>query len=222
MERMPQESTREYVYRYLKENIMKVRLVPGTVLSEKDISILLGVSRTPVREAFIQLSKEYLLDIVPQKGTYVSFLDLENVEEAIFLRETLEKQIVKLACQSFPGDKLFELQSSITLQKLCIEEGNYIKFFELDELLHKCIFDGCKKNRIWSLIQQMSTHYDRVRMLNVAGRYNWTRIFEQHQDLVRAIRERDVSLGTKTIELHLKKVWTDMEKLILDSASYFK
>lgn len=222
MERLPQESTREYVYRYLKENIMQLSLVPGTVLSEKDISIQLGVSRTPVREAFIQLEKEYLLDIRPQRGTYVSYLDLDNVEEAIFLRETLEREVMKFACQDFPQDKLFELQSSITLQQLCLEEANYIKFFELDETLHQCIFDGCKKNRIWSLIRQMSTHYDRVRMLNVAGKYNWPNIFEQHKELVRAIREKDVALGIKTIDLHLKKVRSDIKDLILDSSAFFK
>lgn len=189
-ERLPYESTREYVYRCLKENIMNLRLFPGSALSEKDISVLLNVSRTPVREAFIQLESEYLLDILPQKGTRVSLLDVENVEESFFLRETVEKEVFYLAVKEFPSDKLFELQSNITLQELCVEEENYLKFFELDEALHRCIFEGCKKGRIWSLIQQISTHYNRVRMLNVAAKHDWPELLSQHKKLVQAIKEK--------------------------------
>lgn len=222
MEREPQESTREYVYRCLKENIMQLRLIPGSVLSEKDIAMLLNVSRTPVREAFIQLSKEYLLDIIPQKGTYVSLLDLDNVEQSIFLRETVEKEVIVLACREFPAEKLFELQSFLALQQLCIEEQNYVKFFELDEKFHRCIFEGCKKARIWSLIQQMSTHYNRVRILNVAGKYDRTKILKQHQDIVRAIREKDAELGAKIADMHLNKVRMDIKDMLSDYAHYFK
>lgn len=222
LERLPQESIREYVYRFLKINIMTLKLPPGTALSEKDISVLLDTSRTPVREAFIQLSREYLLDILPQKGSYVSLIDLDSVEESKFLRETIEKAVISLACTSFPGDKLFELQSCIALQELCLQENNYVKFYELDEQLHRIIFTGCRKARIWSLIQQMHTHYNRVRMLNLAEGHDFEQIFKQHRDLVRAIREKDVALGAKTINLHLNKVRIDINDLVRDHSDYFK
>ncbi len=222
IERGSQESTREYVYRFLKFNIMELKLIPGSALSEKDIAQLLGVSRTPVREAFIQLSQEYLLDILPQKGTYVSLIDIENVAESKFLRETVEKAVIALACVEFPSDKLFELQSNIALQELCIEEKNYLKFYELDEALHKIIFVGCKKGRIWSMIQQMNTHYNRVRMLNMAGGYNVLPVLKQHQELVLAIKEKNVDLGMRTIDRHLNKVKFDMRDLCRDYVDYFK
>ena len=222
IDKISQESTREYVYRFLKLNIMQLRMVPGSALSEKDISKLLGVSRTPVREAFIQLSQEYLLDILPQKGTYVSLIDIENVEESKFLRETIERAVIALACTQFPNDNFFDLQSNIILQELCLKEKNYLKFYELDEALHKIIFVGCKKARIWSMIQQMHTHYNRVRMLNIAGGYDALPVLIQHKQLVRAILEKDVALGTKTIDLHLNKVNFDIEDLRRDYADYFK
>jgi len=222
IEKISQESTREYVYRFLKLNIMQLRLVPGSALSEKDISQLLGVSRTPVREAFIQLSQEYLLDILPQKGTYVSLIDIENVEESKFLRETVEKAVIVIACTQFPSEKFFELQSNILLQELCLKEKQYYKFYELDEALHKIIFVGCKKARIWSIIQQMHTHYNRVRMLNIAGGYDALPVLNQHKQLVSAILEKDVALGTQIISLHLDKVKFDIKDLRRDYADYFK
>ncbi|MBP2660878.1 MAG: transcriptional regulator, GntR family with sensor domain containing protein [Firmicutes bacterium] len=222
IERNPRESTREYVYRFLKFNIMELKLIPGSALSEKDIAQLLNVSRTPVREAFIQLSQEYLLDILPQKGTYVSLIDIENVEESKFLRETVEKAVMAMACVDFPSDKLFELQSNIALQELCFKEKNYLRFYELDEEMHKIIFVGCKKARIWSMIQQMNTHYNRVRILNIAGGYDVLPVLKQHKEILLAIKEKDGELGMKTIHLHLNKVKFDIEDLRRDYKEYFK
>ncbi len=222
IERNSRESTREYVYRFLKFNIMELRLIPGSALSEKDIAQLLNVSRTPVREAFIQLSQEYLLDILPQKGTYVSLIDIDSVEESKFLRETIEKAVMAMACVEFPSDKLFELQSNIALQELCFKEKNYLRFYELDEEMHKIIFVGCKKARIWSMIQQMNTHYNRVRMLNMAGGYDVSPVLKQHKEILLAIKDKDVELGMKTIDLHLNKVKFDIEDLRRDYKEYFK
>lgn len=220
--RFLQESNREYVYRFLRAKIMNFTLVPGAALSEQEIANLLNVSRTPVREAFIQLAREELLDIMPQKGTYVSLIDLSSVEESKFLRETLESAVIELACQTFPPDALFELQSSIALQELCLQEENFERFYELDEAMHKIIFVGCKKGRIWAMMQQLHSHYNRVRRMNVFDRHYLPPVLEQHKELVRAIREQNVELGTRTIKLHLNKVRIDIPDLLRDFGQYFK
>ncbi len=222
VERLPQESTREYVYRLLKVNIMNLSFEPGSALSEQAIASFLQVSRTPVREAFIQLSHECLLDILPQKGTFVSLIDVENAEESKFLRETLEKAVVQIACKDFPGEKMFELQSILTVQELCIRENNFDKFYELDETLHRTIFEGCKKARTWSMIQQMYTHYNRIRRLDVSRGHTLDILLEQHKDIVKAIRERDIVLGKSTIEKHLNKVRVDVLELAGEYPHYFK
>lgn len=220
--RLPQESSREFVYRFLKNSIMDFSLPPGTSLSEKDIAALLGVSRTPVREAFIQLSQENLLDIMPQKGTYVSLIDLDSVAESKFLRETMEEAVMKEACREFPAPMLFELQSNVTLQELCLSEKNYIRFFELDEALHRSIFTGCRKGRIWNMMQLMHGHYNRVRRLNIAGGYDVQTVLRQHQEMVQAISEKNPSRGAKIINLHLNKVNVDIEDLLHDYRHYFR
>jgi len=138
------------------------------------------------------------------------------------LRDIVEKAVIAIACKAFPNSLFFELQSNIVLQELCLNEKNYLKFYELDEALHKIIFVGCKKARTWSMIQQMNTHYNRVRMLNIAGGYDALPVLNQHRQLVRAILEKDVALGTQTIELHLDKVKFDIADLCQDYADYFK
>jgi DNA-binding GntR family transcriptional regulator len=220
--RLQQETTREFVYRFLKINIMTLTLAPGSALSEKDIADLLEVSRTPVREAFIQLANEYLLDIIPQKGTYVSLIDLDNVEESKFLRETIEKVVVELACTEFPKETLLDLKHNQKLQEIYLQEKDYDKFYEADETLHRAIFAGCKKTRTWQVIQQMLTHYNRVRHLTMAIGYDLQVLLEQHKALIYAIETSDVALGRKTIDLHLDKVKIDIQGLLRDYTHYFK
>jgi len=222
LKRSPHESTRNYVYQIMKQNIMTLQLPPGTALSEQEIATALSVSRTPVREAFIRLSQENLLDIIAQRGTYVSLIDLDSVQESKFLRETLEKAVIRLACANFPSDKLFDLQSYLSVQELCLQENNYLKFYELDEKLHRTIFDGCQKARIWKLIQQLGGHYNRVRLLNLARGHDLEQLLEHHKNIVLAIQSRDAALGSRTINQHLNKVRVDIVDLLHDYGSYFK
>jgi len=222
LERYPQESSREYLYRIMKSNIINLNLPPGCSVSEKELGELLGVSRAPVREAFIKLSHEMLLDIIPQKGTYVSLIDMDQVDQAKFLRHCVESEVIKLACIFFPEEGLFKLQSFLVLQELCIQEKNYIKLFELDEAMHGSIFTGCNKASIWSVLQQMNVHYNRVRMLNLAYGYDWQRIVDQHRQIVQAIQQGDVFLGEKITNIHLNKVLIDMNDLQKNFAHYFK
>lgn len=222
VEQNPQESIREYVYRFLKVNIINLELPPGQNISEQEVASQLKVSRTPVREAFIKLAQENLLDIIPQKGTYVSLIDTDQVEESTFVRQTLEYEVIQQACTNFPAEELFQLQSCLALQKLCISEKNYYQFFELDENMHAIIFRGCKKARTWEMLQLMNAHYNRVRILSLKTKeFKWDQLLEHHQDLIKAIQERDVKLGKKTIELHLHKVLIDLEYLRKAHGDYF-
>ena len=88
--RYSRETGREYVLRVLKDNIVRLELEPGSRISENELAAEIGVSRTPVREALIELSKSKIVEIYPQKGSYVSLIDWDLVEEAQFMRLTLE------------------------------------------------------------------------------------------------------------------------------------
>lgn len=222
IERFAQESTRQYVCRLLRTNILNLKLLPGSAVSEKEIADILQVSRTPVREAFIKLAQDGMLEIIPQKGSYVSLIDPEQVEEVRFCRESLEKEIIRLACTSFAKQDLFKIRSSLTLQALCIHEKKYVSFFALDEEMHGIIFTACRKSRIWAMMQQMNTHYNRVRMLNLVFGYDWALLLQQHQEIYEAICEQDVKKGLQVINVHLNKVTIDLKQLQNQFGDFFK
>ncbi|WP_003542526.1 GntR family transcriptional regulator [Desulfotomaculum nigrificans] len=222
MPRINASPTREYVYQLLKSQILDLELKPGTSLSEKEISEKFQVSRTPVREAFLKLSQEGLLEIYPQKGTRVSLIDLALVEDARFMREQLEKAVIKLACENFPEDKLLSLEINLKNQELCTYHQDYKRVFDLDEELHRTIFEGCNKARIWLAMQPMNTHFKRIRVLRLATNYDWGHLLCQHQQIVDAIKRKDPRLGEEIITNHLKLVLIDKEELKKTNPNYFK
>ena len=99
LERLPRESSRDYALRTIKENIIDLTLAPGSQISENELAVELGLSRTPVREALIELSKIHIIEIHPQRKTTVTLIDDKMVEESRFMRDLLECAVVELDCE---------------------------------------------------------------------------------------------------------------------------
>lgn len=212
---------KDYVYKVLKKNIMELWLKPGISLKKEDIAEELQVSITPIREAFAKLAEEELVNIYPQRGTYVSYINLEKVEQAKFMREHLEVAVARLACESFSKDYLFKLQTNIKMQEIYAEEENYLKLFELDNDFHKILFEGCNKGDIWSSIQQVSSHLSRLRVLSLAANFNRHEVVADHQNLVNAIKEQDADMASKIMIGHISRIKFDSDKLKEEYPGYF-
>lgn len=215
-------SIRDYVYDKLKSDILDLKLEPGRFISEKDIIEMLKVSRTPIREAFVKLSQEGLIETIPQRGSFISLIDLDMVEESRFVRETLESTIVRLACEQLKAEQVLQLLNLIALQELCIEEKNYKRLFELDDEFHKTIIIGCGKLRTWKLLQELSAHYQRVRMLRLAANDDWHIILSQHRAIVAAIKDKDADAAEKVMHEHLNRFQLEKDELKEKHPAYFK
>jgi Transcriptional regulators len=215
-------STSKKIYHLLREEIINLYLTPGTSISEKEISEKYSVSRTPVREAFVRLSQDGLLSIYPQKGTVVSLIDLSAVEEARFLRENLERAVVKLACEEFPQEKIFSLEMNLKFQEMYMGTRDSKQLFKADEEFHRIIFEGCDKRRIWSTINDMSTDFQRIRVLRLLSNFKWEHIYSQHLSVVDAIKNKDSERAEKVMKEHLTMVTYDKKQLMQDYPDYFK
>lgn len=200
-----EENTRQYIYRVLKENIMNLNLKPGEMIGEIELSKTLDVSRTPLREAMVQLIEEKLLEVFPQKGSFVSKINLNLVEEAIFIRELCENKILKIACLDRKNmDLIMELEKNIEYQKIILNfNKDLYEFFMLDNQFHYILFEYYNKKNSWKAIKRLSTHYDRLRLLDALEKINIEATFEQHQEIVNTIKAREISKIEALIEKHL-------------------
>ncbi|BAB04781.1 GntR family transcriptional regulator [Halalkalibacterium halodurans] len=206
-------STRDFVYQRIKEQIINLELTPGTKISEQEMAGKLEVSRTPVREAFFKLAQEDLLVIIPQSGTIVSKIDLDLVEEGRFLREHIEKAIVREVCKKANQDQLLRIETNLTMQEFCLKKGTHQRLFELDEEFHELLFDICQKKRTWKIIRQMNSHLDRLRILRLAINQDWTIVVEHHQKIFEAISSRNEELAEETMATHMSLVIVEKDQL---------
>ncbi|AEY67962.1 GntR family transcriptional regulator [Clostridium sp. BNL1100] len=183
---------KEVIYMEVKNKILNLEYKPGQMISETEISELLNVSRTPVREVFIRLSYEKLIDIYPQKGTFVSLVDLSYVKESVYMRNLLECQIAGEIVDSEKKDLPAEIKKNIRLQKDLVEnEGNIEEFLELDNDFHKVIFKAVNHETIWDIISTTRIHYNRFRLLTMYEPEMLNRVFQEHFDIMTKIEEGD-------------------------------
>ena len=120
------ETARQYAYRTLRENIISLDLEPGAPFNDVEMSQMIGISRTPVREAVIQLSEESrIIEIFPQRGMRIALIDVDLVEEARFLRLVLEKAAVELVCGQADEEDLQWLDENIRLIWREVHPGNF-------------------------------------------------------------------------------------------------
>lgn len=186
------ETGKEYAYRVLKGNIMSLELKPGELLSESDLSEKLKISRTPIREVIMKLKNEHLIEVKPQAGTYVSLIDKEIIDEAIFMRKLLEKGVLREACNEFSEEMFMELEKNLFAQKLVLnKDGKENEFHNLDKEFHKLIFIGCHKINIWESIMKISTHYNRMRLLS-ERKTDKALLVKQHEEMLSIIKNKDL------------------------------
>lgn len=220
-ERLDKETAREYALRMLRDNIISLDLVPGSIVSEKDLAAELGLSRTPVGEALTQLGKSQIVEIFPQRGNRVSLIDMDLVEEARFLRVVLETAVVELACDVLTEQELPEFQENLMLQEFYVTNSNPSKVLELDNRFHRRLFELCRKGQIYGMMDSITIHYDRVRTLSLQTVKD-TKIVKDHRGILNAIMNHDRDTAVEIMKKHLNRYKLDEQQIREKYSQYFK
>ena len=219
-EKNPKESNREYALRIIRDNIINLELQPGSMISEQDIADELGLSRTPVHEALQELSQTKIIEILPQRGSRISLIDMNLVEEAIFIRSTLEAAIIEIACSIATEDDIQQLEENVNLQEFYISKGNLEKIMELDNDFHKYIYKMTNKMQCYMMVKQMNIHHDRVRELHLHTS-NTNTIIEEHKKILEHFKKHESKGVKELIETHLKHLYLDEKDIRRKYEAYF-
>ncbi|WP_460274339.1 GntR family transcriptional regulator [Celeribacter sp. ULVN23_4] len=204
----------------LRELIVHNAIVPGERLSEADISQHFGVSRQPVREAFIKLAEEGLLEIRPQRGSFVRKVSLEAVLDARFVREAVEADIVRL-CASVPRPGLVqELREQLDAQRKCLAAGGD-EFVPLDDLFHRTLAEAAGHPNAWAVIEGLKSQLDRVRHFAIA-QFPLEHLVDQHAAVVDAIEMRDAQAAEAVMRNHLRRILSDLPAIREKFGAYFE
>lgn len=208
------------VYQILHDQIVQGKVVPGTRFSEAEISRKFNTSRQPVREAFIKLRNEGLVEIRPQRGTFVTKIWIDAVGDARFIREAIEADIVKLLARESNPQLVTLLREQILQQRnLAPSEGG--RFLELDEQFHRTLAECAQKAIAWKVIASMKAHLDRVRHLSSIQK-PLKNLIDQHEEIVDAIEAKDSIKAEKAIRYHMQEVLRDLPEIVAKHPELFR
>lgn len=214
-------SVQEMVYRTLRDKIVSMELKPGTIISTQEIADSMSVSRTPVREAFIRLQREELLDVAPQRSTMVSKINMDRVYQERFIREALEIEAMQKFVEVATAESLNRMRRNIEKQYAAIAEQRYIDFLELDNAFHQAAFTETHEDLGRSIVQQMNGHYDRIRLISAREGQIVSAAMQEHERYVDYIERKDTARARKLLRTHLQALRVQEEILLTNWSEYF-
>ncbi|OGB66116.1 MAG: GntR family transcriptional regulator [Burkholderiales bacterium RIFOXYC12_FULL_60_6] len=194
------------VHDVLQTAIVRGKLLPKTALSEATISSLIEVSRTPVREALAQLADEQLVLIYRQAGTIVAPVRLSLLEEGRFVRSTLECANHVQLMQTITTEQLIEFGQIIQRQRDAVSNGQLDQYSELDELMHKRLFEFAGREHVWVMLEPFKRQFDRVRWLLLGVSGHDERSLQEHEQILAQMAARDVAGLGATVASHINHI----------------
>lgn len=205
----------------LRDDIVTMALKPGDVISESDIAGRYGVSRQPVREAFIRLAQQGLLLIRPKRATMVKKISPEGVRQSRFIRESIEVEIVRRVAGKPGEDAAIVLKDLIAEQEAASDANDSRQFHKLDELFHRTLARLAGVEYAWQLIDDHKMQLDRVRYLTLGTSSSRVAIGE-HKVIAAAVAKGDVAGAEAAMRAHLARAEVLLNQTIADHPDYFE
>jgi len=211
----------EQAYRILRHAIITLKMPPGAVIVEKQITDQLGISRTPVRDAIRQLADERLVNIRPQSGTYVALIDRHQLEEGRLIRRALEVEGIKLALGRVDDAAIERLRDLLVVQERAASKDRHEDFITYDDQFHQTISELSGYSRLWRIINRSKAQLDRVRYLSSPLPHQEEKAIAQHAAIVEAMARRNMDRTVKALVHHLDDAYDRLSILLKQHAEMF-
>ncbi|WP_261303779.1 GntR family transcriptional regulator [Paenibacillus andongensis] len=222
------ETLSDNAYHVIRDAIVSLRLEPGQMVYEAELGSTLGVSRTPIREAFRRLMAEELIEVEPQRGARIAYMSKKKIDEARFVRISLEANAFKEVAKLWnPEEARFQslytqVKGILDDQKKMVDEQNFDTFFQLDEKFHYTLLETLGNVTLISIINQMRGHLNRMRYLELQETKHMRRLVAEHEGIFGAIISNNVELTERLLSEHILLLEGSMNDLIKKYTHYFR
>ncbi len=201
------------VFERLRNAIIALELPPGAPLSRAELATQFGISSTPVRDALMRLEEEGLVDVFPQHATVVSRIDIGRAQQAHFLRQALELEIVALLAENGEPTLIVNLDHAIALQQQFAKAGDFESFMAADNDFHAQLYGAAGKQELWTLVRSRSGQIDRLRRLHLPTPGKAQNILRHHKLIARAIEKGDAEAARQHVRTHLSGTLSELAKI---------
>ncbi|MEQ4531559.1 MAG: GntR family transcriptional regulator [Mixta sp.] len=216
------EPVNQQIYRFLRQDIVTCVIHPGSLLSEKEVSSRFNVSRQPVREAFIKLAEAGLVQILPQRGTFVRKISAQRVADGRFIREAVEIAVVRRAALEAAPAALMELEHNLQLQKMAAQRHDVQAFLLLDDEFHLLIAQSINCELAWETVENIKATMDRVRFLTLSKVSPPESLIEQHEEILSMLRNKDADGAEKAMRRHLQEMIFSITPIAEQNSEWFE
>lgn len=205
---MSKPNTAEEIYIDLLNRIISLELEPGQKISENAISEVYGVSRSVVRNSFARLMQNGFLVVYPQRGTYVSKIDLDYIRTALLIRIAIEKEMLyRFMTKGNMKETIKKMEENVNEQERFYYASEYIsEFKELDEAFHECIILSVENKNVLKTLNEQLLHISRWRKVYVKSGYRISHLVDEHKEILAAIKDNDVSRAMDCMSKHIDTI----------------
>lgn len=216
----------DLIYDEIKSRIINLDYLPGTKIKEEDLAKDFNASRTPIRQVISRLVKDSLLVVIPKRGTYVSKIDISNLNDYIYVRKEVEKSVVGKLIYMITPSQIEELENILKEQKEIMEmEPSVVKskkFFHNDNAFHAALFKFADAKGVWEIIHTNAVVLNRARiMANLRANPQVNVIYNQHVEMLNSIKAKDRKRAIESLSNHLDGGFEGINVLIEKYNEFF-
>lgn len=211
---------KDSVYLKLRQEIVTATLPPGYMLREAELAARFGVSKTPLREAFVRLEKDGFVQIAPYRSAVVTGYSQQDLREIYEVRELLEGQCAREAAVSIATEDLAALNRIVRDSAAAFEAGDTDQLTALLDEFDVVLYAQSRNGRITAMLENIRDHVTRIGRLTVAIPGRMGTSVQEHQAIYEAIVQRDGPRAETLMRQHILSVMADqLASLDPDSVS---
>lgn len=194
------------LYDALKQAIVTLRLMPGVMISESSICNSTGMSRTTVRSAIGRLNEDGLIEVLPQRGSFVSLISLGSIRSSHFIRRSLEVALLKEVAKNWDPKKSAQTREILQAQLSAIANGDEDRFHEADTRFHQMFATFANLEECAETIGVMRSKL--IRFYRLFGKPERLEVVvKEHTAIVDALDAGNVELAEKHLGNHIDKAF---------------
>jgi len=199
------KSLREEVYESLKRSILHGKLKGGQRLIEETLADQIGISRTPIREAFHKLERDDLVTKLPKGGFAVREFTKEDVDEIFGIRSALESYAAYLATLHLTPEKIAQLEKKVKESEEALEQGDDEKIVQLNTDFHDLIYKSCKSKKLAEMIDNFRDYFYRYRSVLLHTEKGTNYSIDDHRRMLEAMKKKNPRLVERLVRSHLAR-----------------
>lgn len=211
-------STARQVHDWLYQRVLRGDFPPGARLSETEIAAQIGLSRQPVREAFIRLASDGLAEIRPQRGTYIGRISMRAVLSARLIREAVEADLGRMVARDRP--ELAEMEAELAAQTQADATGDVPAFIASDDRFHQAMAAAAGHPAVWQDLERLKAQMNRLRHMSMRV-FDRSATIAQHSAILTALQAGDADAAEAAIRTHLRQMLVELPRMAADNPDYF-